>query len=194
MTVTEENLANVWATVSFGLGQPHIRGVTFQPFFQSGRFPGGTGPADRPPRRLNSADIILGLVSQSGGQIGFEDFTPLPCGDPNCATIGYLLKTGGGICSLSDFIDFRQIQGFLRDRLRYSLGDLEQCGCESEPLGALLKQMEMDESKTFRLLIKPFMDAWSWDQDRIDRCCTHVIRPDGKLDSFCRYYSGGAGA
>ncbi|MBI3879514.1 MAG: hypothetical protein HY301_05560 [Verrucomicrobia bacterium] len=24
----------------------------------------------------------------------------------------------------------------------------------------------------------------------IDRCCTHVIRPDGKLDSFCRYYSG----
>ena len=28
------------------------------------------------------------------------------------------------------------------------------------------------------------------DEDRIDRCCTHVIRPDGKLDSFCRYYSG----
>ena len=48
----------------------------------------------------------------------------------------------------------------------------------------------MDESHTFRLFIKPFMDAWTWDQDRIDRCCTHVIRPDGKLDSFCRYYSG----
>ena len=43
---------------------------------------------------------------------------------------------------------------------------------------------------TFRLMVKPFMDAWTWDQDRIDRCCTHVIRPDGKLDSFCRYYSG----
>jgi len=34
------------------------------------------------------------------------------------------------------------------------------------------------------------MDARTWDEDRIDRCCTHVIRPDGKLDSFCRYYSG----
>ena len=34
------------------------------------------------------------------------------------------------------------------------------------------------------------MDALTWDEDRIDRCCTHVIRPDGKLDSFCRYYSG----
>ena len=26
--------------------------------------------------------------------------------------------------------------------------------------------------------------------DSIDRCCTHVIRPDGQLDSFCRYYFG----
>jgi uncharacterized radical SAM superfamily Fe-S cluster-containing enzyme len=39
-------------------------------------------------------------------------------------------------------------------------------------------------------MIKPFMDAWNWDDHRIQRCCTHVIRPDGKLDSFCRYYSG----
>jgi hypothetical protein len=33
------------------------------------------------------------------------------------------------------------------------------------------------------------MDAGTWDEDRIDRCCTPVIRPDGKLDSFCRYYA-----
>jgi hypothetical protein len=32
------------------------------------------------------------------------------------------------------------------------------------------------------------MDAWTFDQDRIDRCCTHVIREDGSLDSFCRHY------
>ena len=38
------------------------------------------------------------------------------------------------------------------------------------------------------------MDAWTYDQDRIDRCCTHVIRPDGKLDSFCRYYLEGGAA
>ena len=74
------------------------------------------------------------------------------------------------------------------DRVRYSLDDLAKCGCESEPLGQLLHDMEMDERHTFRLFIKPFMDGDDWDQDRIDRCCTHVIRPDGELDSFCRYY------
>jgi len=103
-----------------------------------------------------------------------------------------LLRTPQEIRSISEFVDFTQVQGFLRDRVRYSLADLQRCGCEHEPLGALLKRFEMDESHTFRLFIKPFIDAWTWDEDRIDRCCTHVIRPDGRLDSFCRYYLDGA--
>jgi hypothetical protein len=150
----------------------------------------GSGRIPLLGKRLNTADIILASVEQSGERLKFEDFTPLPCGDPNCATIGYLLKTPLGVRSISDFINFAAVQGFLRDKVRYSLDDLTQCGCENEPLGELLKQFEMDETHTFRLFIKPFMDAESWDEDRIDRCCTHVIRPDGKLDSFCRYYSG----
>jgi len=151
-----------------------------------------TGPKVRPPHteRLNTADIILAAVEQSCGRLRFEDFTPLPCGDPNCATIGYLLKANGRTHSISEFIDFSQVQDFLHDKVRYRLEDLMRCGCESEPLGKLLKKCEMNESNTFRLFIKPFMDAGTWDEDRIDRCCTHVIRPDGRLDSFCRYYSG----
>ena len=184
MTVIPENVGEIWSTIEFGLQFPHVRGVSFQPRFGSGRV--GSGESSR----LNVADLVHGAVSQSQGGLKFEDFTPLPCGDPNCATIGYLLKVDGEVRSISDFIDFSEIQGFLSDRVRYSLEDLEKCGCESEPLGALLKAFELDASHTFRLFIKPFMDAHSWDEDRLDRCCTHVIRPDGKLDSFCRYYSG----
>jgi 7,8-dihydro-6-hydroxymethylpterin dimethyltransferase len=189
MTVTPENVDQIWAAVKFGLQFPHVRGVAFQPMFGSGRIP-ENAEAQAALRILNTADIILAAVEQAGGRLRYEDFTPLPCGDPNCATIGYLLKTGDGMTrSISEFIDFAQVQGFLRDKIRYRLEDLLQCGCESEPLGALLKQFELDETHTFRLFIKPFMDSWTWDQDRIDRCCTHVIRPDGQLDSFCRYYS-----
>ena len=104
----------------------------------------------------------------------------MPCGDPNCATIGYLIKHPEGLRSVSDYMDFSQLQGFLENRVNYNLEDLAQCGCEAEPLGQLLKEFELDESRTFRLFIKPFMDAWTWDEDRIDRCCTHVIRPDGQ--------------
>jgi uncharacterized radical SAM superfamily Fe-S cluster-containing enzyme len=184
MTVTPENLPFLWQAIDFGLRWPNVRGIAFQPMFNSGRIP------DSKSDRLNTADIILAAVSQSDGKLRFDDFTPLPCGDPNCATIGYLLKVGGEIRSISDFVDFKNVQGFLGTKIRYKLEDLMKCGCESEPLGELLRQFELDESHTFRLFIKPFMDAATWDEDRIDRCCTHVIRPDGKLDSFCRYYSG----
>ncbi len=190
MTVTPDNLPNLWDAIEFGLRWPNVRGISFQPMFGSGRVPGLSTINSQPSTHLNTADIILAAVGQSSGKLRFEDFTPLPCGDPNCATIGYLLKVGGQVRSVSDFIDFRNVQDFLGTKVRYKLEDLMKCGCESEPLGELLKQFELDESHTFRLFIKPFMDAATWDEDRIDRCCTHVIRPDGKLDSFCRYYSG----
>ena len=205
MTVTPENLPNLWEAITFGLRWPNVRGISFQPMFGSGRVPGLSTINSQPSTHLNTADIILAAVGQSSGQLRFDDFTPLPCGDPNCATIGYLLKVGssgfsrsgeppeGGtpnVRSVSDFIDFKNVQDFLGTKVRYKLEDLMKCGCDSEPLGNLLKQFELDASHTFRLFIKPFMDAQTWDEDRIDRCCTHVIRPDGKLDSFCRYYSG----
>lgn len=211
MTVTPENLPFLWDAIAFGLRWPNVRGISFQPMFGSGRVPewlkvegnklqverpaapGAGEPATinlQPATRLNPADIILAAVGQANGKLRFDDFTPLPCGDPNCATIGYLLKVGGQVRSVSDFIDFKNVQDFLGTKVRYKLEDLMKCGCESEPLGDLLKQFELDETHTFRLFIKPFMDAATWDEDRIDRCCTHVIRPDGKLDSFCRYYSG----
>ena len=183
MTVIPDNLPHLWDTVETGLRYQTCRGVSFQPMFGSGRSLVGDAP------RLNTADIILGTVEQSAGRLRFEDFTPLPCGDPNCATIGYLLRTPIGVRSISEFIDFASVQGFLRDKVRYELSDLIQCGCENTELGEILHRFEMKEKDAFRLFIKPFMDAWSWDEDRIDRCCTHVIRPDGMLDSFCRYYS-----
>jgi tetraether lipid synthase len=186
MTVTPANLPHLWEAIEFGLRHSHIHGIAFQPMFGSGRLPALTSPA----ARLNTADILLAAVGQSQGQLRFDDFTPLPCGDPNCATIGYLIRHGGRTHSISDFVDFRQLQGFLQDKIHYTVEDLARCGCENEPLGDLLKTLELKASMTFRLMVKPFMDAWTWDQDRIDRCCTHVIRPDGQLDSFCRYYSG----
>ena len=216
MTVTHDNLPHLWDTVRFGLDHEIVHGITFQPVFESGRRNSeggvqkessatgdlGAHSALRPPpsvfakvtrnnpARLNTADILLNVVQQSSGQLRHEDFTPLPCGDPNCAIIGYLIRRGKTIWHVSDFMDFSKLQGFLQDKIHYTLEDLARCGCENTELGELLKTLEHTRSMAFRIMVKPFMDAWTWDEDRIDRCCTHVIRPDGKLDSFCRYYSG----
>lgn len=190
MTVNPDNLAHLWSTVEYARELENVRGVSFQPMFLSGRNPSKKNVIDDYVP-LNTADIILGLHFQSDGVLSLDDFTPLPCGDPNCATIGWLFRLGGQYYSPSVFgVDIPALQASLPDRVNYDIEDLKRCGCENTPLGDLMKKMEVRESNAFRIFIKPFMDVNTWDEDRIDRCCTHVIRPDGELDSFCRYYFG----
>lgn len=198
MTVTPTTMKYLGDTLRFGVERSHVRGITFQPMFTSGRvtqIDSRLPIAREMPTPISVGDVILNLVEQSGGLLTIDDFTPLPCGDPNCHTISYLLRTPTGNIGMSKLIDLPSLQTFLANRVDYRVEDLMRCGCESEPLGEIIKQFEIKPESPFRIFIKPFMDAWTFDQDRIDRCCTHVIRPDGTLDSFCRYYlQGGAAA
>lgn len=202
MTVDGHNADQLGQTLSVAMGHRSVRGITFQPMFGSGRayegvnltVNGSTSPAStqvqRPPtQRLSVADIVLGLIDQSAGLLGTQDFTPLPCGDPNCHTVGYLLRRGDAVIPVSRLVDFESMQGFLKDRVDFNLDDLSRCGCESEPLGDALKQLEIGPDDVLRLFIKPFMDAWTYDQHRIDRCCVHVVGEGGSLESFCRHYA-----
>ncbi|MAE67468.1 MAG: radical SAM protein [Phycisphaeraceae bacterium] len=190
MTVTGDNAAHVGDALRWGLARENVRGLTLQPMFGSGRthWTDADGPAPRHDR-LNVADMVAGLIEQSDGLLGERDFTPLPCGNPNCHTIGYLLRRDGQVVPVSSLIDFSKVQGFLEDRIDFNIEDLQQCGCESEPLGQLLRQLEIGPANVFRIFIKPFMDAWTYDQDRIDRCCVHVVGEGGRLESFCRHYA-----
>ena len=188
--VTPTTIAHLGDTLRFGLSHRCCRGLSLQPMFTSGRVPNveSTEP-------ISVGDVISSLVTQAPELVSPDDFTPLPCGDPNCHTIGYLLRTEDGPVGLSRLVDLEAMQGFLSNRLDYDLDDLARCGCETEPLGTVLQGIQVGADQPFRIFIKPFMDAWTFDQDRIDRCCTHVIKRDGTLDSFCRYYlEGGASA
>ncbi|MEL6330315.1 MAG: radical SAM protein [Planctomycetota bacterium] len=188
MVVTAETIDHLGDALRFGLGRRHCRGITFQPMFASGRTSGTLAAGT-----LHTADMIDAVTSQSEGLITEDDFTPLPCGDPNCHTIGYVVRGPDGPAGLGSLIDLGSLQSFLSDRVNYSLEDLVRCGCETEPLGEILKSFELSPDAPFRIFVKPFMDRFNFDQDRIDRCCTHVVRRDGSLDSFCRYYlHGGA--
>jgi hypothetical protein len=195
MVVTPDTLPFIGDSMRFGLERPHCRGITLQPMFQSGRAPvvSNFQPAPTTATPLTTGDVIEAAASQSGGTLTSADFTPLPCGDPNCHTMSYILRTSNGLVPLGQVLRLPALQDFLKDKVNYSLADLARCGCDDSPLGQQLQALELGPHGPFRIFIKPFMDAWTYDQDRIDRCCTHVIRPDGKLDSFCRYYlHGGA--
>jgi uncharacterized radical SAM superfamily Fe-S cluster-containing enzyme len=42
-------------------------------------------------------------------------------------------------------------------------------------------------SNLLTISIKPFMDAYTYDQDRIDQCCVHILDKDGNPVSFCEF-------
>jgi uncharacterized radical SAM superfamily Fe-S cluster-containing enzyme len=79
MTVTPDNLGFLWETIEYGLRWPNVRGVSFQPIFGSGRIPNRTVPEQLTSLMaskqveatvpLNTADIILAAVAQSGGRL-----------------------------------------------------------------------------------------------------------------------------
>ena len=214
MVIDPRTVSGVGDTLRWAVARPHVRGISLQPVFTSGRvatvesrtlpvFPGavvgatagtstGTIGATTAPvttvQTMGVSDAIRACVTQAPELLCEADFTPLPCGDPNCHTIAYVLRTPNGPVGLSRLIDVPKYAGFLQNRVDYRLEDLAKCGCETEPLGEILKSLELQPEHPFRIFVKPFMDAWTFDQDRIDRCCTHVIRADGSLDSFCRYY------
>jgi len=39
----------------------------------------------------------------------------------------------------------------------------------------------------FGIAIKPFMDRFSYDQDRVSACCHHLLDTQGHAVSFCEY-------
>lgn len=189
MVVNDTTVNHLWDTVAFGIQHENVRGVSFQPDFISGRNWRKLDDAVL-PQPITVADVIHGLHDQSGRAIDLGDFTPLPCGDPNCSIIGWVFRMAGKTYSPTEFgIDLAALQAKLPDRVNYRLEDLAKCGCDGTELGDLMKSLEVKESNAFRLFIKPFMDERTWDQHRIDRCCTHVIDKKGKLRSFCEYYS-----
>lgn len=190
MTVNHSNLPFLWQTIEFGLGREEVHGVSFQPEFFSGRTTAVVGSLPDP---INVADVVTALCDQSK-ILTFDDLTPTPCGHPMCQWIGWLGRHEGQILTATNMgIDLPALQFKIRNRIRYDVNDLIKCQCDESELGQLIHQMEglVQKTKVFRIFIKPFMDARMWDEDRIARCCTHVVKPDGSLDSFCRYYASG---
>jgi prolipoprotein diacylglyceryltransferase/pyruvate-formate lyase-activating enzyme len=168
--VNEEQIGPL---LRLGMGMPLIRGVTFQPATWAGRF----DPRGDPRDRVTLAEVIRSIAQQSGGLLDEDDFRPLPCGHPNCCSFAYALRRhAGAFVPLTRLVKYEDHWERLTDRMNFNLDDARQCcGLPGRP------------EDYFRVVVKPFMDAYTYQQERVDECCVHVIRPGGRAVSFCRF-------
>lgn len=159
--------------LQLGLATRSIRGLTVQPATWCGRF----DPARDPLDRVTLADVVRLLVGQSDGLLRADDFHPLPCSHPNCCSFTVLSRPENGPPkALTRLVNYQKHLDRLSDRLAFNLDDARACGTTGR-----------SPADFFRIVIKPFMDAYTYDQERADECCVHIIRPGGKAVSFCLY-------
>ncbi len=183
MTVSHDNKFDCHTAVEKALSDDNIRWVVFQPEFISGR----NKEEKFLETPINVADIIHSVAR--GGVMDIHSWMPLPCSDPNCGTVGFLVRKEGVWLPVSTFVDMNQFSPFILNRMNFDTDDsLASCGCDNVSLEEQLAKYKIEKKDIKMVFIKPFMDVRTWDAKRIESCCTHVLTPEGKVDSFCRYY------
>jgi uncharacterized radical SAM superfamily Fe-S cluster-containing enzyme len=156
-----------------GLNIPTLRGISYQPATYAGRYNLDAATLER----MTVAEVVERIETQTEGLLRADDFKPLPCSDPNCCSFTFAVRqpTGQAIAA-TRLVDYAQVESQLADRIVFTPDNTGGC-CGTD----------VPSADFFRVVVKPFMDAYTYDQDRVDECCVHIIDKEGEGVSFCEY-------
>ena len=193
----------------YALSMDNINGINFQPVMDNGRYLHEFAPAER----ITMTDVLSLLEEQTGGELRSSDFVALPCSHPDCCTLTYgiLDKDRKTMIPLPRHLDVAKYMQLFADRISFSglLGgaakrvwsDMVQLrgGETMRDLYLLFRNAGLSEmvplfgdreafgKRVFRVVVKPFMDAHTYDLNRVDQCCTKIMDERGVAVSFCEY-------
>jgi uncharacterized radical SAM superfamily Fe-S cluster-containing enzyme len=194
------NDGEIGRVIQYGLEQPAVRGVTFQPIQSAGR----TEAFDPSRDRLTLSEVRQKIIEQSG-VFAAEDIIPVPC-HPDCLAMGYALKLNGNVIPLTGLIDpqilleggrntivFEQDQS-LQERIFHLFSTSHSPQSSALSLRSLLcclPQVALPDSigyeNVFRVIIMQFLDAHNFDVRSVKKSCVHIVHPDGRIIPFDTY-------
>lgn len=182
--VSEADIA--WV-VSQGLRHRNVRLVAMQPAFFSGRYE--LDP--QPGRRLTLSDCVKAVVAGFAGKAQVSDFLPIPCSHPNCAWVTLFARRFGLVRNIARHVDLNAVMNEVAYKTLLSTSEMRGIvgtrGSLIQRLAARAARRLIRREDVFGIVIKPFMDRFNYDQDRISNCCHHVLDTHGTLVSFCEY-------
>ncbi len=190
--------------VAFGLQEPCVRGINFQPLALFGRL-----PDQARDRRITLSGILGRIEKQTSRLIRQSDFMPLPCNVERVA-ITYLMRQDNGYVPITRDKDMREYRHVFNNTFMFTventLSSLQDqnpgfgvCNCcdlardlkKFIPLNFLFKSREekirfVDEN-TFRISVNAFVDLYNYDQKAMQKECVHIITPGLKRIPFSAY-------
>lgn len=172
-----------------GQGRRHknVRLIAMQPATYSGRYELPPDPLDR----LTLSDVVKGVVAGLGAARE-RDFMPIPCSHPNCGWVTLFARRFGLFVNIARHVDLDAVMNKVAYKTLLTESEMQGIiGTRRESwikrLGALLGRRLVRPRDVFGIAIKPFMDRFSYDQDRISSCCHHLLDTHGRAASFCEY-------
>lgn len=204
--VNEQEIGELYR---FALSYENVNGVTYQPVMNNGRYKNDFAAESR----LTLTDVLQLLERQTEGQLRPLDFAGLPCSHPDCCalTYGFLDAKREQIRPLPRYINIQEYLDLFADRISFSgmigsvarrvwsdtlhlrgrraLRDLAILFREGglREVIPLMNNPDAFGRRVFRVVVKPFMDAHTYDFKRIDQCCTKILNEQGEAISFCEY-------
>ncbi|MFN3485741.1 MAG: radical SAM protein [Planctomycetota bacterium] len=106
------NEDEIGAVAAFGLHEPSVKGIVYQPVFHCGRHEAAFDPMNR----ITLADVVHRLVEQTGGLFRVSDLIPDPCPYPTCGSTTYVYIDGGRVEVLPRLVDVSEYLNYLQNR------------------------------------------------------------------------------
>jgi uncharacterized radical SAM superfamily Fe-S cluster-containing enzyme len=183
--VSEREIA--WV-VRQGVRHRNVRLVAMLPAFFSGRFDLDHDPLDR----ITLSDVIKGVTAGLTGRARDDDFLPIPCSHPNCGWVTLFARRFGLFANIARHVDLNAVMSEVAYKTVLDKRQMQDIiGTRREHwlkrIAARLARKLVRPKDVFGIVVKPFMDRYTYDQDRISACCHHVLDTRGQLESFCEY-------
>jgi 7,8-dihydro-6-hydroxymethylpterin dimethyltransferase len=182
--VSEADIA--WV-VGQGLRHKNVRLVAMQPAFFSGRYE----LTHDTNQRLTLSDCVKGIVAGMGGQAQTEDFMPIACSHPNCGWVTLFARRFGLVKNIARHVDLNEVMNQVAYKTLLNKKEMHDIvgtkGSFWQRSLAKLGRKLIRPQDVFGIVIKPFMDKFNYDQDRVSACCHHILDTHGQPVSFCEY-------
>jgi uncharacterized radical SAM superfamily Fe-S cluster-containing enzyme len=192
--------------LTFGINHPAVRGINYQPVMHTGRHPNFD-----PLQRVTIPDVIKAIEKQTRGQFVVQDFVPVPCCFPTCTSVTYAYVEEGKVTPLPRILNVEDYLDYLANR---TIPDLSEeilkaleglwstsavpgteasenrlaTACCSLDLPGLGKDLPR---RFFMVMVKDFMDLYTFNLKSLTKCCVEVLVPDGRMIPFCAYNTVG---
>ena len=181
--VSERDIA--WV-VQQGRRHKNVRLIAMQPAFFSGRYE--IGPEAE--QRLTLSDCVKGVVAGLSGRARNEDFLPIPCSHPNCGWVTLFARRFGFFANIARHVDLDAVMNEVAYKTLLSRQEMQGIVGTKRGIRGWLARFArklVRPQDVFGIAIKPFMDRFNYDQDRVSACCHHILDTHGNAVSFCEY-------